>query len=347
MYSFNNDYSEGACPEILKALIENNFIQEDGYGLDNFCLEATEIIKEKTNHHNIDVHFVPGGTPCNILAVVSCLKSYEAVIAVETAHINVHETGAIEASGHKILTCKGNNGKITPKEIEEIFLNRMEEHMVYPKMVFISNATELGTIYSYDELKAIREMCDKYDLYLYMDGARLSSALVSIENDLSLANVAELTDMFYLGGTKNGALLGEAFIIKNPELKENFRYHLKQRGQMLAKSRIMGIEFKVLLNNDLHLELAKHANKMAQTLKMIFAEADIPFLVDTSTNQIFPILPNKMINELKKEYKFEIWEKYDDENSVARFVCSWDTKKDKILQFYNDFKRIRLELMEL
>ena len=344
MYSFNNDYSEGACPEILKALIETNFTQEDGYGLDNYCQETIEIIKEKTNHHNIDVHFIPGGTACNILAITSCLRSYEAVIAVKSAHINVHETGAIEATGHKILTCEGINGKITPREIEELYLNRMEEHMVYPKMVFISNATELGTIYTLEELTAISQICKKYDLYLYMDGARLTNALCAHDNDLNLPLITELTDLFYIGGTKNGALLGEALIIKNPELKENFRYHLKQRGQMLAKARIMGVEFKTLLENDLYLDLAKNANKMAQALKIVFVKADIPFYVDTSTNQIFPVLPNKMIEELKKEYQFEIWEKYDDDNSIARFVCSWATEKEAIINFYKYFKQIRTQL---
>lgn len=341
MYSFNNDYSEGACPEILKALIETNFTQEDGYGLDTYSLEAAELIKQTINRDDIDIHFIPGGTPCNILGIVTCLKNYEAVICVESGHINVHETGAIEATGHKILTCKGNNGKISPQEIEEIFLNRMEDHMVYPKMVFISNSTELGSIYSFDELKAISDMCKKYDLYLYLDGARLASALTSKDNDLNLSLITELVDMYYIGGTKNGALLGEAMVIKNPKLKENFRYYMKQRGQMLAKGRVIGVEFKTLFTNNLYFELAKHANNMAQTIRMIFEKYGYPFFSYSPTNQIFPILPNDLIEELSKHFKFEVWEKYDENNSVVRFVCSRNTKQEAILDLNDILKQYK------
>ena len=340
MYSFANDYSEGCAERILESLSRHNRDQFTGYGLDTVCTEASELIRKAIGREDLDVHFIPGGTPCNILAIASALRPYEAVICADCGHINVHETGAIEATGHKVLTAKGKDGKITPEEIEKIFLERMEEHMVYPKMVFVSDASEYGTIYTKKELTDISEVCRKYGLYLYLDGARIGSALTAKDNDLTLSDIAELTDLFYNGGTKNGALLGEAMVIKNEELKKNFRYHLKQRGAMLAKGWIMGVQFAELFKDDLYFSLAKHANKMAETLRTGLKGYGIPFLMETSTNQLFPILPDEAVKKIEGKYVITFWEKYDEDHSVIRLVCSWATKKEAVDSFLQDLKEI-------
>lgn len=336
MFSFMNDYSEGACKPVLESLIKTNFIQTVGYGLDPFCKQAEKMIRNAVGNQNADVHFIPGGTPANVLAIC-LLKSYEAVICAENGHINTHETGAVESTGHKILQVKGVNGKVTPAEIEQVVLDHPDEHVTKPKMVFVSNSSEFGTIYSKQELTDISNMCKKHNLYLYMDGARLASALTSKENDLTLQDIAKLVDIFYIGGTKNGALLGEAMVIINDELKPNFRYLLKQHGSMLAKARIIGIEFITLFENNLYFELAKNANNMAQQLNEFFISKRIQMYSNSPTNQIFPILPNELISKLRTKYSFEDWCKYDDQNTVVRFVCSWATKQENIDAFKADF----------
>lgn len=339
MFLFTNDYSEGACPEVLENLAKTNYVQTPGYGLDQFCMHAQDMIRNIIGNNNADVHFIPGGTPANVLAICE-LKSYEAVICVESGHINTHETGAVEATGHKILEVKGTNGKILPEQIEQVVLDHPDEHVTLPKMVFISNSTEYGTIYTKQELVAISNMCKKYGLYLYMDGARLGSALMSKENDLTLKDIAELVDIFYIGGTKNGALFGEAMVIINDDLKSNFRYLLKQHGSMLAKARTMGIEFITLFENNLYFNLAKNANTMAQQLSDFFKQNNVQLFMDSPTNQIFPILENAFIEKLKTRYGFETWGKYDDNHTIIRLVCSWATKQENIDQFINDFKEM-------
>lgn len=338
MFSFTNDYSEGACKPVLENLIKTNYVQTDGYGLDIFCKQAEKMIRNAIGNQNADVHFVQGGTPTNVLAIC-LLKSYEAVICVETGHINTHETGAVEATGHKILQVKGKNGKITPAEIEQVVIDHSDEHVTKPRMVFISNSSEFGTIYSKQELIDISNMCRKHNLYLYMDGARLASALTAINNDLTLQDIANLVDIFYIGGTKNGALLGEAMVIINDELKPNFRYLLKQHGSMLAKARIIGIEFITLFENNLYFELAKNANNMAQQLNEFFKSKGIQMYMESSTNQIFPILENGLIDRIRTKYSFENWCKYDEHHTVVRFVCSWATKQENIDNFKNDFEQ--------
>ena len=335
MYSFANDYSEGACPKVLEALTNTNYNQTPGYGVDKYCLEAEKIIRNKVGNNDVDVHFITGGTPCNVLAI-SLLKSYEAVICVESGHINVHETGAVEATGHKILSVKGVDGKITPEEIQKVVDGHGDEHMVKPRMVFISNATEFGTIYTLDELKNIYKVCKDNNLYLYLDGARLSNALVASGNDITLKDICTYTDLFYIGGTKNGALLGEAMVIKNPELKPNFRYTIKQHNAMLAKGRVIGVSFIALMEDDTYLKNAKNANIMAQALKYILEQMGAKMYIDSSTNQIFPILENSLIEKMKRDYEFIVWDKYDRNHSVIRLVCSWATRKEDIQQFYND-----------
>lgn len=338
MYNFNSDYLEGCAPEILEELIKTNNKQQNGYGVDDYSIIAKQYIKNEIGRDDIDIHFVPGGTPCNILATSICLKPYEAVIAAKTGHINIHETGAIELKGHKILETDGIDGKVNPLEVVKVCNAHTDEHMVKPHMVFISNPTELGTIYSLSELKALKAVCDEYGLYLYMDGARIATALASTENDVSLADICNLCDLFYIGGTKNGALLGEAMVIVNNELKKDFRYYLKQNGQMLAKGRTIGVSFKVLFNDGLYLRLAKHANKTAGALKYVFEAFGIKFYVDSPTNQQFVILNNEVIKKLKEKYQFEIWGKYDENSSICRFVTSWATKEEAALEFATDLK---------
>lgn len=339
MFSFVNDYSEGACKQVLENLVKTNFLQTEGYGTDDFCKHAGTLIKKLVGNDNVDVHFIVGGTPANALAV-SLLKPYEAVICADNGHINTHETAAVEATGHKILQVRGINGKVTPKEIEEVVLEHTDEHVTLPKMVFVSNSSEFGTIYSKQELTDISNMCKKYGLYLYLDGARLGAALMSKENDLTLKDIAELVDIFYIGGTKNGALLGEALVIINDDLKPNFRFLLKQRGQMLAKARIMGVEFITLLENNLYFELADNADKMAQQLNDLFKKHNIQMYIESSTNQIFPILDNELIAKLREKYVLGDWCKYDDTHTVIRFVCSWATKQENIDAFVQDFEAL-------
>ena len=340
MYSFKNDYSEGAHPSILKAIYENNSEQTESYGEDIYTDEAISILKKKIGFDNIDIHFVSGGTQANLIVISSILKSYESVIAAHTGHIHVHEAGAVEATGHKINSIITENGKITPNDIQIVLDGHIDEHMVKPRLVFISNSTEVGTIYKKKELENISEFCKKKDLLLYLDGARIGSALTSKDNDLSLENITELTDIYYIGGTKNGAFLGEAIIIKNNSFKENFRFHLKQRGALLAKGRLFGIQFIELFKDDLFYDLAQHANLMAQKLTDAFQEAGYDFLSDSSTNQIFPILPDKIIKELFKKYEFYIWSKIDNKNSAARLVTSWATKEDIVDQFISELQNL-------
>ncbi|WP_026575407.1 threonine aldolase family protein [Bacillus sp. UNC438CL73TsuS30] len=340
MYSFKNDYSEGAHPRILNALIESNFEQEDGYGEDRYTRKAIESIKNRIGRSDIDVHLLSGGTQTNMIAISAFLRPHEAAIAVSTGHILGHETGAIEATGHKILSVESSDGKITPFHLQAVLDSHPDEHMVKPKLVYLSNSTEIGTIYKKSDLVQLREFCDRHHLILFMDGARLGSALCSTENDLELSDLPALVDAFYIGGTKNGALLGEALVICRDSLKEDFRYHMKQKGALLAKGRLLGLQFFELFQDNLFFELATHANRMAEMLKVEIHGANISFLTDSPTNQIFPILPNSVIAELEKKYGFHIWEKVDQDYSAIRLVTSWATKEEQVAAFIEDFKKI-------
>jgi len=338
MYNFQSDYLEGCAPEILEELIKTNAVQSAGYGEDEYCKEAIDAIKYYIGKNDVDVHLIPGGTPCNILAISSVLKPYEAVIAPTTGHISVHETGAIEATGHKIIEVNHIDGKIDPQAVLDVLNTHCDEHMVKPKMLFISNPTEFGSLYSYKELKMLRDICDDYGLYLYLDGARLGSALVVNDYDVTLQDITSLCDMYYIGGTKNGALLGEAMIIVNNELKPCFRYAIKQKGQMLAKGRILGITFKTLFTNDLYFNLARHANKNADALRYVFKAFGIKQYVKSLTNQTFVVLNNDVIEVLKEKYQFNIWGKLDNERSICRFVTSWCTREEAILELAEDLR---------
>lgn len=341
IYRFTNDYSEGAHINILNALVESNLNQEIGYGNDSFCEEAKKLIKAKIKNENADIHFVSGGTQANLIIISSVLRPHEAIIAASTGHINVHETGAIEATGHKICTVETEDGKLSVEHIKSVLENHSDEHMVKPKMVFISNSTELGTIYKKAELEEISKFCKENNLYLHLDGARLGSALTSRDNDLTLDELSSLVDIFYIGGTKNGALLGEAIVINNDRLKEDFRYHIKQKGAMLAKGKVLGIQFVELFKNDLFFELANHANKMAYKLSDALSELGYEFLTHPTSNQIFPIMTNEEIQKLEVRYGFNIERKIDNNKKAIRLVTSWATVEDAVDEFIVYMKTLR------
>ncbi|SHI33334.1 L-threonine aldolase [Parasporobacterium paucivorans DSM 15970] len=338
MRSFNNDYSEGCHPMILEALQKDNLMQNNPYGLDRHSENASRIIKEHIKCSEADIHYLTGGTQTNLTVISSFLKPHEAVIAADSAHINVHETGAIEYTGHKVLSVRSEDGKVNPEMIESILQEHKDEHMVKPRLVYISNATELGTIYQKEELKALRACCLTHDLLLYADGARLGHALCSKRNDLTMADMAAYTDAFYIGGTKNGALLGEALVITNRKLQEDFRYLIKQKGAMLAKGWIVGIQFEMLFEGGLYYEMACHADEMAEKIIDTLRTAGYKLVSDSSTNQIFVELPDSLIEKLKEEYVFSVDKRTAEGFSSVRFVTSWATKEEDVERLINDLR---------
>ncbi|WP_097015947.1 threonine aldolase family protein [Anaerocolumna aminovalerica] len=337
MYSFMNDYSEGAHPRILELLSKSNYEQNTGYGEDIHSNKAKDYIKKHLRNENVDIHFIPGGTQTNLLVISSFLRPHQCIIAAETGHVNVHETGAIEATGHKVVTVPSKDGKVTPSAIEQVLNYHTDEHMVQPKMVYISNSTELGTIYKKEELSALHQICKSKGLLLFLDGARIGSALTSKPNNLELPDIAGLVDVFYIGGTKNGALLGEALVICNQKLKEDFRYLIKQRGALMAKGFVTGIQFEALFQDNLFFELGSHANEMADKIALILKECGYSFYTEPCTNQLFPILPNSLLEKLSKGFLFSIQFKADDQNTVVRFVTSWATTLESVDALSNFF----------
>lgn len=336
MIRFNCDYSEGAHPKILEKLMKTNLEQTPGYGMDLYCLKAEQLIKEKCNQKDIDVHFLVGGTQTNLTVISAALRPHQGAISADTGHINIHESGAIEATGHKVIPIPSKDGKLTANQIQNVydahFNDETHEHMVQPKLVYISNPTEIGTIYTKAELSEISETCKKNNLILYMDGARLGYALCAENNDLDLPTITQLCDAFYIGGTKIGALFGEALIISNQELKQDFRYILKQKGGMLAKGRLLGLQFIVLFEDDLYFDMAKHADKMAILIKEACTKKGYDFITQSTTNQQFPIMPNKVLKKLKENFEYSFWQKIDDEHSAVRFCTSWATDVDSVMK---------------
>jgi threonine aldolase len=340
-YSFLNDYGEGCIPEILEILGRSNHTQEIGYGEDTLCAEASMLIKEETGCLDADVHFASGATQANKIIISSALRPFEAVVAASTGHIAVHEAGAIEATGHKICTVPTDNGKLTPPLVDQVVKFHSDEHMVKPRMVYISNTTEVGTVYTKKELMALKEYCVAKNLYLFVDGARLAQALTSKANDVAMKEFAALPDIFYIGGTKNGALLGEAIVINNDILKENFRFNLKQNGALLAKGRILGAQFIGLFAGNLFYKNGVHANSMAMKLADGIREEGYGFLAEPVSNQIFPILPNKVIDRLLEDYQFYSWTDNGDGSSSIRLVTSWATLEEEVDGFINAIKSAR------
>lgn len=337
MYNFKNDYTEGAHPTILNKLIETNLSQQNGYGEDEYSVQAKKMIKDQMRNEDANIYFVSGGTQTNLLVISSLLQLHEAVISAQTGHIYAHETGAIEALGHRIITIESTDGKINPSAIERVLQSyTLRPHVVKPKLVYISNTTEIGTIYSKSELTELYAFCLKNSLYLFMDGARLGHALTAENNDLTLADIAQLTHVFYIGGTKNGALLGEAIVFNNPSLAPDFDYILKQKGALLAKGRVLGIQFLELFRDNLYFDLAAHANKMAMKIAQAVKENGYSFLTESTTNQLFPILPQTLIQKLKKKYLFFEWKVINEDYSALRIITSWATNEQNVDELTSD-----------
>lgn len=337
-YLFFDDYSEGAHPRILDALARTNLQQEPGYVMDSFAVEATGLIREKFRTPGSEVHFVTSGTQANLCVLSALLKPYESVIAAESGHINQHEAGAIEATGHKINAVKGDEGRVKPAEIQEMVEMHNFDQMVVPRAVYISHSTELGTVYTRSQLESLSEKCKEHGLYLYLDGARLGAALTSRECDLDPESLAKLVDVFYIGGTKNGALIGEAIVIVNQQLQDHFRYNLRQRGGLLAKGRAVSLQFLELFRDNLYFDIAKRANALAQQLAAGIRECGYQILVDASTNQVFPIFPGAVIERLQQDYGFHVWEKFDEESSIVRLVTSWATAESAVSEFLDTLR---------
>ncbi len=344
MIRFNSDYTEGCHPAILEKLAETNMEQTAGYGTDEYCERAREIIKEACASPDADVHFLVGGTQTNVTVISAALKHYQGVITAVTGHINVHETGALEACGHKCLALDTPDGKLTAEQIaaytDAHFADDSAEHTVQPKMVYISNPTEIGTIYKKAELEAIYQVCQERGLYLFLDGARLGYGLMCSKNDLTLADIAANTDVFYIGGTKVGALFGEAVVITNKELKQDFRYNIKQRGGMLAKGRLLGIQFMTLFEENRYFEIAAHAARLAEKMKKELTEMGVPFYIDSPSNQQFPILPDSILEELKEKYSYTFQERMDETHCAVRFCTSWATKEEHVEMLLADIRAL-------
>lgn len=341
MKLFNCDYNEGAHEKVMALMNETNMQQHVGYGEDEICKEAKELIRSACNNDSIDVHFVVGGTQANLTVISSALRPHEGVISPFSGHINVHETGAIEATGHKIISVDGGSaGKLTAAQVEKLCADHATdesfEHIVKPKMVYISFPTENGAIYSRDELVALRKVCDDWELYLFADGARLGYGLTARDNDVTLADLCELCDVFYIGGTKVGALMGEAIVICTDELKPEFRYHIKQRGGMLAKGRLLGIQFKALFTDNLYFDISRHANELAYRIANACKEVGLELLTNSPTNQQFPIMRNEVIEKLGEKYAYNIWEKIDDKYTCIRFCTSWATTESDVDELIAD-----------
>ena len=328
MLSFRNDYSEGAHPSVLRTLEAINLEQMPGYGLDRCCHDAADAIRTLCAAPEADVHFLVGGTQVNKTAIAAFLRPYEAAIAAESGHICTHETGAVEQDGHKILTVPTADGKLTPALLQGVLESHSGEHMVLPRLVYLSNTTELGTVYSLEELSAISEFCQKNGLILYCDGARLGAAMAA--GDTTFADYASLCDAFTIGGTKNGLLFGEALVIVRPALRTHFRHNMKQRAAILAKVWLLGAQVSANLQNDLYLELARHAKAEADKIRAALQELGIPCLVDSPSNQIFPVLPLDKAAAFQAVCACEAQQKVGDDGLCVRLVTSWATKDSDV-----------------
>ena len=334
MIYFHNDYSEGCHESIIKRLAQTNIEQTPGYGTDQYCAAAADRIRNLCEDLTLSVHFLVGGTQTNMTVIDAALRAHQGVVCAQTGHIHVHETGAIEATGHKVLPLPTQDGKITALQVQELVeahrTSDAMEHTVQPKMVYISNPTELGTIYSRDELTALSAYCHSNGLYLFLDGARLGYGLAAAGHDLTLPDLAKLCDVFYIGGTKQGALFGEAVVISNPVLAEDFRYMIKQHGGMLAKGRLLGLQFDTLLQDGLYFQLARQANEKADQLRVVFEQLGYPLYVPGTTNQIFVVMPDSILEELAKTFTFTQECRVDETHWAVRFCTSWATSQDNV-----------------
>ena len=334
MLSFESDYIMGAHPEVLRRLTETNFEPLPGYGNDIYTESAAKKIREACKCPDADVYFITGGTQTNSVVISTMLRDWEGVISATTGHVSAHEAGAIEYTGHKILTLPQHNGKLFADEvrdyIETFYNDASHDHMVFPGMVYISHPTEYGTLYTTAELAALSKVCRHYDIPLFMDGARLGYGLMSYDTDLSLPEIAELCDVFYIGGTKVGALCGEAVVFTHNNAPKHFFTMVKQHGALLAKGRLNSVQFDALFTDDLYFKISRHAIDMAQQLKDMFREKGYKFFMDSPTNQQFIILENSKMHELEQKVRFSFWEKYDDTHTVVRFATAWSTTQEQM-----------------
>ena len=345
MIRFNSDYLEGAHPRIMQRLMETNLDQTPGYGEDAYCEQARATIRRLCKAADADVHFLVGGTQTNFTLLSAVLKPWQGVVSADTGHIAVHETGAVEATGHKVIALPDENGKLTAERVDRCcrlhFSDESHEHMVMPGAVYVSHPTEVGTLYTRAELKALRAVCDRWGLVLFLDGARLGYGLASPENDLDLPFLAEVTDAFYIGGTKQGLLFGEALVITRADIGRDFRYIIKQKGGMLAKGRLLGVQFEEMLRDGLYMELSRYAVELAMKLRDALRDMGIPFMIDSPTNQQFPILPDALLEVLKRDYSYATIERIDEEHTAVRFCTSWATKEEDVDRLIGDLKRLK------
>lgn len=334
MYQFQCDYNEGAHPRIMERLLQTNLEQTVGYGEDHYCEEAREAIRKAVGRPDADVHFLVGGTQTNATVISSILRPYQGVLCASTGHINVHETGAIEHGGHKVLAVEARNGLLGSEQIRTAMQLHLAEdgpeHTVQPGMVYISFSSELGTVYSLRQLREISAACREYGLPLFIDGARMGYGLASEGCDVTLQDIAELADVFYLGGTKQGALFGEAVVILNETLKKDFRYYIKQNGGMLAKGRLLGIQFLTLFEDGLYFEVSQHAVNQALRIRDAFKAKGFEMLVQSPSNQQFPILDNVTLRRLSEKFLFSVWQKVDEDHTAVRFCTSWATRPEAV-----------------
>ena len=344
MIRFNCDYCEGAHERILRKLAETNLEQTPGYGEDHYCAEAAGIIRSLCGQEDAAVHFLVGGTQANTTVIAAALRPWQGVLSAESGHIAFHETGAIEASGHKILTLPSTDGTITGDQVDdycrEHFQSSTAEHAVQPGMVYISFPTERGTLYSKSQLTELSEACRRWKLPLFLDGARLGYGLASPACDLTLADLAQLCDVFYIGGTKCGALFGEAVVITHPALKQDFRYNIKQRGGMLAKGRLLGLQFETLFTDDLYLRICRGAVEQALAIRAAFEEKGIAMAWDSPTNQQFPILTDAQAARLQANYVYEPQGRWDQEHLIARFCTSWGTRPQAVESLIQEIREL-------
>ena len=344
MLSFHNDYNEACHPAVLQKMQENLGKQMGGYSEDTACANAAATIRNLCGNNKLAVHFLVGGTQANLVVISAALRPHQAAIGAQTAHINVHETGAIEATGHKVIGLPTNDGKISGAQIRNAvelhYADEAHEHIPQPKLVYISNPTELGTIYNRAELEEISAACREHNLYLFVDGARLGYALSAKDNDVTLADLARLTDVFYIGGTKVGAMFGEAVVISNPNLADDFRYIMKQRGAMLAKGWLLGLQYEALFENDLYFKIAEHADSMADRIRATLKALNTPMLVDGVTNQIFPILPDAVLDKLKENFTFSEQERIDATHRAVRFCTSWATTETSVTALCDELVKL-------
>lgn len=335
MVRFDCDYLEGAHPRIIDALTRTNYEQTLGYGEDAYCEEASRLIKKVCNAENADVHFLIGGTGTNTAVISSALRPFQGVVCADSGHINVHESGAVEATGHKVIGLSSHQGKIDINVLENFLetdsLDPVREHTVQPGMLYISQPTECGTLYTADEMRRLRDICDRYSLYFYVDGARLGYGLAAKGNDVSLELLSELCDAFYIGGTKVGALFGEALVILNDSLKKDFRYMQKRQCGMLAKGRLLGIQFREMFCDGLYMQLGETGIRAAYRIRDAFSNAGFSFLFDSVTNQQFPIIPDKIYERLSEKVRGEFWCRVDEESCCIRFCSSWATTEENLL----------------